>query len=96
MDADPDEIRDRLQVVHLDDPISISEGAVLYAEDPKTGCIGLGEVEAEAVGNAISVIIRYERDESGGAPYVKAPGRVVRKSWAHDQTVVLDRVRELL
>ncbi|MFC4447496.1 hypothetical protein [Halorussus aquaticus] len=96
MDADPDAIRERLQVVHLDEPLSVSEEAVLYAEDPQTGCIGLGEVEAEAVGNAVSVVVRYERDERSGPPYVKAPGRVVRKSWGRDRTGVLSRVRDLL
>lgn len=96
MDADPDEIRDRLQVVHLDDSLSVSERAVLYAEDPEMGCIGLGEVEAEVVGNAISVVVRYERDASGGPPYVKAPGPVVKKSWTNDRTGMLDRVRDRL
>lgn len=96
MDADPDEIRDRLQVVDLDDPVSLGEGAVVYAEDPETGCIGLGTVEPEAVGNAISVVVQYEREASGGPPYVKAPGRVVRKSWGRDESGVLDSVRNLL
>lgn len=96
MDADPDAIRDRLQVMHIDDTISLSEGAVWHAEDPQTGCIGLGAVEAEAVGNAISVVSQYERDAPSGPPYVKTPGRVVQKSWAADRTSVLDRVRERL
>ena len=95
-EPDPDEIRDRLRIVHLDKPLSLTESAVLYAEDPTTGCIGLGEVEAEAVGNAISAVVRYEREESGGGPYVKAPGRVVEKSWDGERTGVLDAVRNLM
>lgn len=96
MTTNPDEIRDRLQVVTLDDQISLGDGAILYVEDPHTGCVGLGEVEAEAVGNAISVVIQYESDNSSDTPYVKAPGRVIKKSWADDQTGMLDTVRELL
>lgn len=96
MDADPDAIRDRLKVMHLDETISVSEAAMWYAEDQQTGCIGLGAVEAEAVGNAISAVSQYERDAPSGPPYVKTPGRVVQKSWADDQASVLDRVRERL
>lgn len=96
MDTDPDAIRDRLQVVHLDEALSLGEDAVVYAEDPETGCIGLGEVEAEAVGNAVAVVARYEREEGGGAPYVKAPGLVVEKSWGGDRSGLLDAVRDRL
>jgi hypothetical protein len=96
MDADYDAIRDRLQVMHIDETVSVSEGTMWYAEDPKTGCIGLGDVEAEAVGNAISVIVEYQRDTVSGQPYVKTPGRVVQKSWTDDQAGVFERIRELL
>jgi hypothetical protein len=96
MDADPDAIRDRLQVMHLDDTLSLGSETMWYAEDPRTGCIGLGAVEAEAVGNAISVTIQYERDAPGGPPHVKVPGKVVEKSWAHDRSSLFERVRDLL
>ncbi|WP_435176411.1 hypothetical protein [Halorussus sp. AFM4] len=95
MDRDSDAVRDRLQVVHLDNELSLGEGAVVYAEDPETGCIGLGEVEAEAVGNAVSVVAKYE-EGSGGAPYVKAPGRVVEKKWEDDGSGLLDAVYDRL
>lgn len=96
MDVDPDAIRDRLQVMHIDEAISVSESAVWHAEDPQTGCIGLGAVEAEAVGNAISAVSQYEHDAPSGPPYVKTPGRVVQKSWATDKPDMLERVRKLL
>lgn len=95
MTADPDAIRNRLQVVHLDDALSLGDGASIYAEDPRTGCMGLGEVEAEAVGNAISVVVQYEEDGGSGGPYVKAPGRVVEKTWENDQSGVFESLRNL-
>jgi hypothetical protein len=96
VDANPDEIRDRLQVVQLDGTLSVSDRELTYAEDPETGCIGLGEVEAEALGNAVSVVVQYERDGRDGRPYVKAPGQVVRKTWGDGGTGAFEAVRELL
>ncbi|NHN60078.1 MULTISPECIES: hypothetical protein [Halorussus] len=98
MDPDPDAIRDRLRVVHLDEQLSLGEGAVVYAEGPETGCIGLGEAEAEAeaVGNAVAVVARYEREEPGSIPYVKAPGRVIEKKWEDDESGRFGSVRDRL
>jgi len=96
MDAEVEEIRDRLRIVELDESLSVTDEAVAYAEDPETGCLGLGKIEAEAVGNAISVVVRYEREGGDGPPLVKAPGTVVRKTWGGDRRGVFERLGRLV
>ncbi|WP_135853812.1 hypothetical protein [Halorussus salinus] len=96
MAADADEIRDRLQLVELDESLSVTGEELTYAEDPETGCLGIGEIEAEAVGNAISVVVRYEREGDDGPPLVKAPGNVVRKTWGGDRRGAFERLGGLV
>ena len=74
MPTDPDEIRDRAWVERCRPARGDHDEPTWVAEDPVTDCIGIGRVEAEAVGNLVSVV-ECEHAESN-RPLVKLPGRV--------------------
>lgn len=76
-----DDVRERSEVVHREPPVYNVDREFWTAEDPDTGCLGLGRIEEEAVGNLLAVVEEYEDDGGTGAPYVKLPGKTVEKTW---------------
>ena len=67
------------------------------AEDPATDCVGVGSVEAEAVGNLVSVVAEFEADEGRRRPLMRVPGRTVARPGADGDAVsssILDRLRD--
>jgi hypothetical protein len=97
MGTDPDDVRDRAWIEHRRPPIDGLEEPMWFAEDPATECAGVGRVEAEAVGNLVSVVAEYERRDESGPPLLKLPGNVVvRPSFrSGSANSVFDRLRSL-
>lgn len=90
------ELRERAWVEHRRPPLDPIDEPLWMAEDPVTDCVGVGTVEAEAIGNLVSVVAEFEAAE-GQRPLLKMPGRsVARPSSEGDPgPSVLDRVRSL-
>ena len=78
--TDPDEIRERAWVERHGRGQTES-GPLWIAEDPVTECAGAGAVEAEAVGNLVAVVTKYETGELE-EPMLKTPGPVVPRDGA--------------
>jgi hypothetical protein len=96
MPSEPDAIRSRADLAHYEPPVHGLDEPRYVATDPETDCVGIGAVEAEAVGNLIAVVIEYERAGGTGTPYVKAPGRVVEMTWSDGASGgLLDRLARL-
>jgi len=93
MSTDPEAVRERAVVTHVEPPIHGLEEALWSAEDPETDCVGYGRVEAEAVGNLVAVVAEYGGDSSVG--HVKLPGDVVERTWERDSGGVLSRLGDL-
>jgi hypothetical protein len=95
-----EEVRERSDVTYMEPPLYNVDRAFWVAEDPDSGCMGLGQVEAEAIGNLIAVVREYEDDGGAGTPYVKVPGDTVEKSWDRsedrDEGGLFGRLRGLL
>lgn len=97
------EVRERAWVERREPPLDPVDEPLWVAEDPATDCLGVGSVEAEAVGNLVSVVAEFEAGEGRGRPLMKAPGRAVARpgtgTAAETQTdadpSVLDRLRGL-
>lgn len=79
MDTDPDAVRERAVVTHAEPPLYDVDESMYAAEDPETNCAGYGRVEAEAVGNLVSVVVQRDPDDDTG--YVKMPGEVMERTW---------------
>lgn len=96
MESDPDVVAERATVAHLEPPVYGLDEPMWTAEDDETDCVGVGRVEAEAVGNLVSVVVAYDRDP--GTSYVKLPGQVVERTWANEAESggVLDALRDFL
>ena len=88
-----DELRKRATTTHLKPPVYDVEEPLWTADDPVTGCVGVGYVEEEAFGNLVSVVSRYET-EAGETSYRKLPGRTVRR--IEGEEGLLDAVRRVL
>lgn len=73
------ELRERARTTHWEPPTYGLERPLWTAEDPVTGCVGVGHVEEEAFGNLVAVVRRYEADDGGDDGYTKLPGRTVTK-----------------
>jgi hypothetical protein len=71
-------LRDRAATTHWEPPVRGLEEPMWTARDPKTGCTGLGRVEAEAFGNLAAAVHHYEEEESHTG-YTKYPGRLRRQ-----------------
>ncbi|NHN48910.1 hypothetical protein G9464_15075 [Halostella sp. JP-L12] len=93
MDADPDAVRERATVTHLEPPLLDIEEEMWSAEDPETGCVGYGRVEAEAVGNLVAVVA--ERAGESEVGYVKLPGEVVERTWRGERDGVVSKLSDL-
>ena len=91
------EVRERAWVEHRRPPIDPIEEPLWVAEDPTTDCIGVGSVEAEAVGNLVSVVEEFEAAEGRRRPLMKVPGRSVARPGAGGGagSSVLDRLRDV-
>ncbi|WP_135822599.1 hypothetical protein [Halostella litorea] len=93
-DVDPDALRARAQVTHVEPPVYGLDEALWSAEDPETDCVGYGRVEAEAVGNLVAVVVERGGDSAVG--HVKLPGEVVERTWEREENGVLSRLGDLL
>lgn len=78
MTTDLDEIRDRAWIERRRPPGTDLDEPMWVAEDQVTGCAGVGRVEAEAVGNLVSVV-ECEYSGESNRPLMKLPGRVVNR-----------------
>lgn len=78
MTTDLDEIRDRAWIERRRPPNADLDEPMWVAEDPVTGCAEAGRVEAEAVGNLVSVV-ECEYSGESNRPLMKLPGRVVSR-----------------
>lgn len=88
--AAPDGVRERARVERYEPPVYGLDEPMWVAEDDETGCVGVGRVEAEAVGNLLAVVDSHGGGEHG---YVKLPGQVFERSWEY-QGGLLERLRE--
>lgn len=96
MTTDPDEIRNRARIERRRPPNADLDEPMWVAEDPVTGCAGVGRVEAEAVGNLASVV-ECEYSGESKRSLMKLPGRVVNRPerLADDSDSVFARLRSL-
>lgn len=85
-----DRVRDRARVDQYEPPVFGLEETLWVAEDDETGCVGVGRVRAEAVGNLVAVVDSHG-DREGS--YVKIPGNVVDRTW-EDRSGPLEWLRE--
>lgn len=91
---DSERVRERAGVTHYEPPVYGLEEAMWVAEDAETDCVGVGRVEAEAVGNLLAVVAAHGAEPTG---HVKLPGRAVERTWADDDgDGVLERLRDWL
>ena len=74
-------VRDRASVEHYEPPVYGLDEPLWVARDEETGCSGIGRVEAEAIGNLVSLVVTHETAATEDAEYVKLPGDVVEKTW---------------
>ena len=89
------EVRERAWIEHRQPPMDPVDEPLWVAEDPTTDCVGVGTVEAEAVGNLVSVVAEFEVTEER-RPLMKVPGRSVARPASDDgESSVLDRIRSL-
>ncbi|PSQ28984.1 hypothetical protein BRD03_01510 [Halobacteriales archaeon QS_9_68_17] len=93
MDTDPDAVRERATVTHLEPPLLDIEEEMWSAEDPETNCVGYGRVEAEAVGNLVAVVAEHAGES--GVGHVKLPGEVVERTWQEDPDGVVSTLSNL-
>ena len=91
------EVRERAWVEHRRPQIDPVDEPLWVAEDPATDCVGVGSVEAEAVGNLVSAVAEFEAAGASGRPLVKAPGRAVARPSSEGDagSSALDRLRSL-
>lgn len=81
MESDERAIRDRASVEQYEPPVFGIEREMWVARDEETGCMGIGRVEAEAIGNLISLIVTHESAAYEDQEYLKLPGEVMEKRW---------------
>jgi hypothetical protein len=89
--VDPEQVRERARVNRYEPPVYGLEDPMWVAEDEETDCVGVGRVEAEAVGNLLAVVDAHGHESTG---HVKLPGRAVERAWEEEPGLV-DRLREL-
>lgn len=91
------EVRERAWVEHRRPPIDPIDEPLWVAEDPETDCLGVGSVEAEAIGNLVSAVAEFEAAEGRRRPLMKAPGRAIARPPSETDAgpSVLDRLRAL-
>lgn len=75
---DGERVRERVRVTRYEPPVYDLDEPMWVAEDDETGCVGIGRVEAEAVGNLLALVDSHGHRDGG---HVKLPGRVVERSW---------------
>lgn len=83
-----DRVRERARVEQYEPPVFGLEEPMWVAEDDGTGCVGVGRVRAEAIGNLLAVVESYGHHERG---HVKLPGTVVERTW-DDRDGLLERL----
>lgn len=84
MGPDPSDVRERAWVEHREPSMTSVDEAMWVAEDPETQCVGVGDFEAEAVGNLVSVVCQRDPDGTEDRPEMKLPGRVVPRPSMQD------------
>lgn len=90
--TDLDDVRERAWVEERRPAVTDIDRPMWVAEDPTTDCVGVGRVEAEAVGNLLAVVTEFDDDPESTRPLMKLPGRVVtRPSWEGGESLI-DRV----
>ncbi|MFB6161591.1 MAG: hypothetical protein ABEJ61_10525 [Haloferacaceae archaeon] len=95
--TDLDAVRERAWVEERRPAVTDADRPMWVAEDPTTDCVGVGRVEAEAVGNLLAVVSEFDDDPASARPLMKLPGRVVtRPSWEGGDGSLLDRVWSFL
>jgi hypothetical protein len=87
--VDAEAVRERATVSHYEPPVFGLEEPMWVAEDDENDCVGVGRVEAEAVGNLVAVVGAHGHDHGG---HVKLPGRVIERTWRGDEEGLLDRL----
>lgn len=85
---DPEQVRARARVDRYEPPVYGLEEPMWVAEDDETSCVGVGRVEAEAVGNLLAVVATHGEESDG---YVKLPGTAVERTWQEEEGL-LDRL----
>lgn len=96
---DEQAIHDRAQVIEhpaeLLPNLSADEGPRWLAEDPETGCRGVGEFEHEARTNLVFAVRAYRNDPESEVGYFSSGrGQTYRMRWLDDG--LLDRLRDAL
>lgn len=90
---DHEAVRERAVVDRYEPPVYGLDRAMWVAEDPVTDCVGVGRVEAEAVGNLLAVVASH--GEAGS--HLKMPGQVVERDWTEEGCQgLVDRLRQWL
>lgn len=99
---DPDAVRDRAEVGRLDPVVLDSDYWAAdepkwVAEDPETGCRGVGEFEAAALTNLVYAVEAYHADPGSAVGYISVgPEKTYRMRWLDDDSTLLARLRRLL
>jgi hypothetical protein len=91
-DAPGDSVRERASVARYEPPVYDLDEPMWVAEDDETNCVGVGRVEAEAVGNLLAVVDAHGHEPTG---WVKLPGQTVERTW-EAETSLLDRLWDRL
>lgn len=92
MDASPDAVRQRATVEHYEPPVRGIEEPLWIATDEETGCSGVGKIEAEAIGNLLSLVATHETAAVDDAEYMKFPGDVREKTWTGESEGLVGRL----
>jgi hypothetical protein len=95
--TDHDAVRDRAWVEERRPETANIDRPMWVAEDPTTDCVGVGRIEAEAVGNLLAVVTEFDANPSSERPLMKLPGRVItRPSWEGGGASFAERVWSFL
>ncbi|WP_181684685.1 hypothetical protein [Halorhabdus salina] len=91
--VDADAIRQRAWIEYREPETARVEDPVWVAEDSESGCLAIGDVRIEAVGNLVATVEEYERSDTD-TPLLKARGQSMpRRLGRENRTApLLDRL----
>lgn len=96
---DPDTVFERAEVTEYPSEVlpGESDDPRWIADDPETGCRGVGDFDEEARTNLVHAVEAYRADPERDVPYVSSgKAATVEMAWVDgDRTTLTDRLRSL-
>jgi hypothetical protein len=81
--VDAETIRQRAWIEYREPETARVDDPVWVAEDPDSGCLAIGDVRIEAVGNLVAAVDEYERSGTD-TPLLKTRGRSMPNRFRSD------------